>query len=149
MKSILNINKTEKKNKNKNFDEIKELEIELRKIKFANNPDNLRFEIKLFNEIHVVNKNLHEIKQELIMDYTGEFEMVGRLNFGDQIRQTHVKFWNITDYEAYKNSIDEGYDAEDSIFNGYLFIKDTPHFNYVNRSQYANGCDFKHEIIEY
>ena len=25
----------------------------------------------------------------------------------------------------------------------------TPQFNKVNRSQYGNGCDIKHEIIEY
>ena len=46
--------------------------------------------------------------------------MVCRLNIGAQIRTTHIRFRNITDYEAYINSIDEGYDAEDAIFNGYL-----------------------------
>ena len=50
------------------------------------------------------------------------------------------------DYEAYINAIDEGYDA---IFNGYIYKINTPQFNKVNRSQNGNGCDFKHEIIEY
>ena len=38
MKSLLNKIKTEKKKKNKTFDKIKELEIELVEIKYANNP---------------------------------------------------------------------------------------------------------------
>ena len=48
--------------------------------------------------------------------------MVGNLKVGDQIRQTHIRFRNISDYEAYINSIDEGYYDEDAVFNGY-FIK--------------------------
>ena len=53
------------------------------------------------------------------------------------------------DFEAYISAIDEGYDAEAAIFNGYIYKVDTPQFKKVNRSQYGNGCDFKHEIIEY
>ena len=75
--------------------------------------------------------------------------MVGNLKVGDQIRQTQIIFRNNDDYEAHINAIDEGFVAEVSIFNGYLYKIDTPHFNLVNRSQYGNGCDFKHEIIDY
>ena len=85
----------------------------------------------------------------MLQDYTGEIEMVGNIKNGDQIRQTHIRFRNMDDFEAYINAIDEGYDAEDAIFNGYFFELDTPQFNKVNRSQYGDGCDFKHEIIEY
>ena len=53
------------------------------------------------------------------------------------------------DFEAYINAIDEVYDAEDAIFNGYIYKLNTPQFNKVNRSQYGKGCDFKHEINEY
>ena len=53
------------------------------------------------------------------------------------------------EFEAYNNAIDEGYDTEDAIFNGYISKIVTPQFNKVNRSQYGNGCDFRHEIIEY
>ena len=53
------------------------------------------------------------------------------------------------DFEAYINAIDEAYDAEDAIFNGYIHKINTPIFNKINRSQYGIGCDFKHEIIEY
>ena len=48
--------------------------------------------------------------------------MVGNLKVGDQIRQTHIRFRNMDDFEAYINSIDEGYDAEDPIFNGCNYI---------------------------
>ena len=105
--------------------------------------------MKELNKIQVVDKFLHEIKHEILGDYAGEFEMVGSLKVGDQIRQTHIRFRNITDHEAYINCMDEGYDAEDGIFDGYAYKINTPHINLVNRSQYGKGCDFKHEIIEY
>ena len=75
--------------------------------------------------------------------------MVGNLKVGDHIRQTNIRFRNMDDYGSYINAIDEGYDAEDAIFNGYIYEINTPQFNKVNRSQYGNGCDFKHEILEY
>ena len=55
--------------------------------------------------------------------------MVGNLKVGDQIRQNHIRFRNISDYEAYINRIDEVYDAEDTIFNGYIYKINTPQFN--------------------
>ena len=75
--------------------------------------------------------------------------MVGSLIIGDQVRQTLFGLKNKDDYESYINSIDEGYDSEDSVFNGYNYKINTPQFNLVNRPQCAKRCDFKHEIIEY
>ena len=75
--------------------------------------------------------------------------MVGSLIIVDFIRNTHIRFRNINDYEAYINSIDQGYDSGVSIFNGYIYILNAPEFNRVNRSQYGNGCDFKHKVLEY
>ena len=147
MKLLLNKIKTEKKNKN--FDKIKQLEILLVRIKNAEKPDKLENALKELNKIQVSNKNLHEIKNEILVDYVGAFEMVGNLKAGDQIRQTIIRFRNMDDYESYFNSIDEGYDAEDAIFNGYIYKINTPQFTKVNRSQYGNGCEYKHEIIEY
>ena len=149
MKLLVNKIKTEKKTKNKNLDKIKQLEILLVNIKYANDPNKLQSALKELNEIQDVNKNLHEIKQKILQDYNGEFEMVGSLKVGDQIRQTHIRFRNISDYEAYINSIDERYDADDCIFNGYIYKIDTPQFKKVNRSQYGNGCSFDKIIIEY
>ena len=82
-------------------------------------------------------KKLHAMKHEILIDYVGEFEMVGILKVGDQIRQTHIRFRNISDYEAYNKSIDKVYDAEDSIFNGYIYKINSSQFNLVNRTQYG------------
>ena len=149
MKLILNKIKSEKKKKNKNFDKIKQLEILLVNIKYANDPMKLERALKDLNKIEVIDKNLHEIKQEILLDYEGVFEMIGSLKIGDQIRQTHIRFRNISDYEAYINSIDQDYDSDDCIFNGYIYKLDTPIFNKFNRSQYGNGCSFDKIIIEY
>ena len=119
------------------------------RIKFANNPNRLHSELKELNKIHVIDKNLHETKNAILKDYVGEFEMIGRLKNADQTRETHIRFRNIDDYEAYINAIDQDYESEDAIFNGYIYKINTPQFIVVNRSQYGNGCDFKHEIIEY
>ena len=34
-------------------------------------------------------------------------------------------------------------------FCGYIHKIISPQFNLINRSQYENGCDFKHDISEY
>ena len=72
MKSFLNKIKTEKEKKNENIVEIIELEIELVKFKSSNNPNKLQSEIKELNKNQVVNENLHEIEQEILVDYTGD-----------------------------------------------------------------------------
>ena len=149
MKILLKKIKTEKKKKNKILDRIKQLEILLVNVKYANDPNNLQSELKELNKIQVVNKNLHEIKQEILLDYTGEFEMIGNLKVGDQIRQTPIRFKNVSDYEAYINAFDQDYDSEDAIFNGYMYKLNTPQFIKVNRSQFGNGCSFDKIIIEY
>ena len=75
--------------------------------------------------------------------------MDGDLKVGDQIRETLTRFINMDNFEAYNNSTDQDYDSEDAVFNGKFYKLDTLQFNEVNRSQYGNGCDFKHEIVEY
>ena len=149
MKLLINKIKSEKKNKYKKIDKIKQLELLTLRIKYADKPDKLESASKEMNKIQVINKILHENKQEMLQDHTGEFEMVGNIKIGDQNRQTHIRFRKMDDFEAYINAFDENYDAEDAVFNGYIFELDTPHFNKVNRSQYGDGCDFKHEITDY
>ena len=149
MNLLLNKIKSEKKKKNKNVEKIKQLGILLVRIKYADKPDKLESFLKELNKIQVIDKYLYEIKNEIILFYTGAFEMVSKLKVGDQIRQTNIRFRNMDDFEAYINSIDEGYDADDCIFNGYIYKIDTPIFNKLNRSQYGNGCSFDKIIIEY
>ena len=103
MKTLLNKIKNEKKKKSKNLDKIKQLERLSVNIKHANDPNKLQSEIKELND----NKNLDEIKQEILQDYEGEFQLLGNLKFGDHIRQTHIRFRNISGYEAYINTIDQ------------------------------------------
>ena len=124
-KTKLNLRRKRKLKKIK----IKNLAIELIKIKYVDNPSKLQSVLKELNKIQVIDKNLHEIRHEILEGYTSEFEMVGNLKVGDQIRQTHIRFRNMDDYEAYINTIDEGYDAEDAIFKGCIYEINTPQFN--------------------
>ena len=75
--------------------------------------------------------------------------MIVRLFFGGFTGKTHIKFRSLTDYEHYIKSIDQGYDSEDAILSGYLYILNTPQFTLVHRSRHGNGCDFKHEFNEF
>ena len=92
------------------------------KIKYVDKLDKLQYALKESNKNHVVNKNLHEIKQVIFLNYTGDFEMVGKLSLGDQIRETINRFRIVTAYESYFNAIDEGYEADDA-FLMVIFIK--------------------------
>ena len=149
MKLLLNKIKTEKKKKNKKFDKIKQLEILLVRIKYADNPNKLQSALRELNKIQVIGKNLHEIKYEILQDYEGVFDLIGTLKIDDQTKQTHITFRNMDDFESYVNKIDDGYDADDTIFKGYIYKIDTPQFNKVKRNQYGNGCSFDKIIIEY
>ena len=91
------------------------------KIKTANDPNKLQSAQKELNKIQVVDKNLQESNIEILRDYPGEFEIVGKLSIGDQITETHSIFRFITDYESYFNAIDQDYESEDTIFNGYVY----------------------------
>ena len=149
MKVILKKIETEKEKKNKKLDQTKHLGILLLEIKYSNNPYKLQSALKELNKIQVINKNLHEIEQKILVDYNGEFKRVVYLKVGDQIRQTDVKFRNMVDFESYNNAIDEGYDAEDAIFNGYVCKSITPQFTLNNRSKFGNGSSFDQQINEY
>ena len=102
MKLLLNKNKTKKRTKkrNKNFDRNKQLKILLVRIKYADKPAKLESAVRELSKIQVINKNLHEIRDEILLDYVGAFELVGNLKVGDEVRQTHSRFRNISDIEA-------------------------------------------------
>ena len=50
--------------------------------------------------------------------------MFGNLKVGNPIRQTHIRFRNNSDYEAYINAIDQDYDSEGAL-SMVIFIKST------------------------
>ena len=120
-----------------------QLENQLVRIKYKNEVD------KDLNKIHVIDKNLHEIKIELLQDYEGVIELIGNLKVGDQTRQTHIRFRNMSHFETHINIIDVDYDADDCIFKGYNYKIDTPIFNKVKKSQYRKGCSFDKTILDY
>ena len=137
-------------NENKKLSHNRKNKTEKKKIMREDEVDLSRFfELATSDKIYIDNLNLHEIKNDIMRDYDGVFEMNGTLKVGEQIRQTLIRFRNMDDYEAYINSIDQDYDSDDTIFNGYINKINTPQFNKVNRSQYGNGCSFDKIIIEY
>ena len=127
---------TEKKKKIKFFEKIENIKILLVKIEYASNPEKLQSALKELNKIQVVDKISHEIGNEILGDFDGEFEMIGSSVFGDKIPQTHIRFRNNADYESYINAIDQDYESDDAIFDGYVYKINTSLFNIVNRSQY-------------
>ena len=143
--------KTEKKWKNENYYKIRELEIELVKIKYSSNPNKLQSELEESNKIHVFDRNLHGIENEILLDYVREIEMVGNLKLVIKFVKLILDLEMLlnTEYETYINAIDQEYESEDAFFNGSFYKINTPQFNLVDRNQYGNGCDFKHEIIEH
>ena len=107
------------------------------------------FELATTNKLYVNGLNLHEIKSEILENYTGDFELIGPKLIGEIEQKTNIRFKNTDDFETYNNAIDNGgYDSEDVIFTGWLYILNTPEFKKINRSQYRRGTDFKQDIVE-
>ena len=108
------------------------------------------FELATTNKIYVNGLNLHEIKSEILQDYTGTFELTGSMLIGEIEQKTNTRFKNVEDFETYINAIDNGgYDSEVVIFRGWLYKVNTPEFKKVKRSQYASSTDFKQDIVQY
>ena len=107
------------------------------------------FELATSNNIFVNNLNLHEIKNETLKDYTGDFDLIGKMIIGPVEHKTNIRFKNMYDFERYINAIDIDYDSEDVIFTGYVYKLDTPQFKVVKRSAYGKGTNHMQEIVEY
>ena len=106
------------------------------------------FELATSNKIYVNNLNLHEIKNEILQDYTGDFELNGKKIIGPIEHKTTIRFKNMDDFERYINAIDIAYVSEDVTFTGYLYKLDTPQFNVVKRSAYGKGTNYMQETVE-
>ena len=108
------------------------------------------FELATTNKVYVNGLKQHEIKSEILEDYTGDFELIGSMLIGEIEQKTNFSSKNVDDFEAYINAIDNGgYDSEDVIFTGWLYKLKTLEFKKINRSQYARGTDFKQGFVEY
>ena len=65
--------------------------------------------------------------------------MVGKLSVADQIRETHIRFRSMDDFESYITAIDQHYESEDDFLNGYIYKINTLNLNLNDRIQYGNG----------
>ena len=107
------------------------------------------FDLATSDNIYVDNLNLHEIKNEILKDYTGGFELIGKMIIGPVEHKTNIRFKNMDDFERYINAIDIDYNSDDVIFTGYVYKLDTPQFKVVKRSAYGKGTNHMQEIVEY
>ena len=94
------------------------------------------FELALSNKIYVNKLNLHEIKNENLLDYTGDFEGNGSMPIRPVEHKTKIRYKNMDDFECYINAIYIAYDSGDVTSSGYVYKLNTPQFNVVKRS----GC---------
>ena len=83
------------------------------------------------DKIYVTGLNLHEIKNESLLEYKGGFELNGSMVIGPIEHKTNIRFKNLDDFESYINAIDIDYDTEDVIFTGYVYELNTPQFNWL------------------
>ena len=78
------------------------------------------------NKKFVIGLSLHEIENEILEDYTGDFELIGSMLTFELEQKTNIRSKNFHDFETYNNGIDDGYDSEDVIFSGWLYKLNTP-----------------------
>ena len=107
------------------------------------------FELATSNKVYVNNLNLHEIEKYILHDYTGDFELNGKMIIGPVEHKTNIRFKNMDDFERYINAIDVDYDSEDVTFSGYVYKLNTPHFKVAKRSAYGRGTNYMQEIVEF
>ena len=106
-------------------------------------------ELATSNKIYINNLNLHEIKNEILQGYTGDFELNGLLIIGTIEHKTNIRFKIMDDFETYMNAIYIDYDSEDVTFTGYVYKLTTPQLNVVRRSAYGRCTNYMQKIVEY
>ena len=92
---------------------------------------------------------MHEIKNEILQDYAGDFELNGLMIIGPVEHKTNIRFKNMEDFESYINAIGIDYDSEDVTFTGYVYKLNTPQFKFIKRSAYGKGSNYMQKIVEY
>ena len=83
--------------------------------KEAINLDRL-FELATTNKEYVNSISSHELENEFLEDYAGDFEMIGSMLTGGREQKTNIRFEKIDDYEKYVNAIVVDYDSQDVNF---------------------------------
>ena len=92
---------------------------------------------------------MHEIKNEILQDFTGDFELNGLMIIGHIEHKINTRFKKMDDFESYIKAIDIDYDRQDVIFTGYVYKLNTPQFKFVKRSAHGKCTNCMQEIVEY
>ena len=92
---------------------------------------------------------MNETKNEVLQDYTVDFELNGKTIIGPNEHKRNIRYKNMDDFERYINAIDIDYDSEDVTFTGYVYKLNTPQFKLVRRSAYGRGTNYMQKIVEY
>ena len=131
--------------------EIKQNEIRQKRQHLIDEPIDLGrfFELAASNELCVNSLNLHEIKNEILQNYKGDFEFSGLKIIGPVEHKTNIRFKKMDEFESYINAIDIEYDGGGVTFTGYFYNLNTPQFNVVKRSAYGESSNYMQEIDEY
>ena len=138
MNSVVNKTQLRKpKNKTKLSRKQNELNKEIRRNERRQKRENMIedidigrfFELATTDRKYVNGLNLHEIKNEILEDFTGDFDLIGSMLVGEVEQKTNIRFKNVDDFESYNTAIDNsGYDSDDVIFTGWLYKLNTPEF---------------------
>ena len=107
------------------------------------------FELVSSDKMYVTRLNLHEIKSDILLDYTGDFELNGTAIIGTAQHKTKIRFRFMGIFESYLDAINVDYDSEDVIFTAYVFELNSLQFKFVERSAYAKGTNYLKEVVEY
>ena len=98
---------------------------------------------------YVTGLNLHDIKAEYLLDYTGDFELNGSMAIGSVEDKINTRFRNMDDFESFIKAIDFDYDGKDVTFTMFVCKLSTPQFKVVKGSAYSKGTNYMKEIVEY
>ena len=84
------------------------------------------FNLATIDQIYVNNLNLHEIKNEILQDYTSDYELIGSMINGPVEQKTNIRFKNTDVFENYINAMDIHYHSQDVTFTGNVYKLNTP-----------------------
>ena len=107
------------------------------------------FELASTDKIYVTGLILHEIKDEFLVDFKGDFELDGSMITGPVERKTTIRFKNGDYFDIYIKAKEIDYVSEDITFTGYLYKLITPQFKVVKRNGFSKGTNYMEEIVEY
>ena len=89
---------------------------------------------KTSSKIYVNCLILHEIKNEILLDYTGDSELIGSMLIC-KIEQKNNRYKIIEDFENNIKAIVVDYHSEGVIFTGWFCKLNVPDFDKMKKSQ--------------